>query len=92
MRISTARPFAGAGLLVLTALATAQCTRPAEAPVPVSPTAAQMGLTPVLTIQELMEHLIDPVADYIFDAVGADVTAKGVVETKPETEIGRAHV
>ena len=30
-----------------------------------------------------MEHIIDPTADWVFDAAVVDVTAKGVVETKP---------
>ena len=28
---------------------------------------------------------VDPIADNIFDAVGSDVTAKGLVETRPTT-------
>jgi hypothetical protein len=30
-----------------------------------------------------MEHIIDPTADWVFDAAVVDVTAKGIVETKP---------
>ena len=33
-----------------------------------------------------MENIIDPIADNVFDAVGTDVSAKGVVETKPVTD------
>ena len=33
-----------------------------------------------------MEHIIDPTADWVFDAAVVDVTAKGVVETKPLTD------
>jgi hypothetical protein len=40
-------------------------------------------LSPTLTVKELMEHIIDPTADWVFDAAVVDVTAKGVVETKP---------
>lgn len=87
MRNSPARALAGAGFVLLSALALPHCTPKPSAPqAAASPTAAQMGLTPVLSVQELMEHLIDPVADTIFDAVGSDVTANGVVETKPETD------
>jgi len=32
------------------------------------------------------QGVIDPIADNIFDAVGTDVTAKGVVETSPKTD------
>jgi hypothetical protein len=37
-------------------------------------------------VKELMEHIIDPTADWIFDAAVVDVTAKGSVETKPITD------
>jgi hypothetical protein len=30
-----------------------------------------------------MEHIIDPTADWVFDAAVVDVSAKGIVETKP---------
>jgi hypothetical protein len=40
----------------------------------------------VLTVKELMEHVIDPTADWIFDAAVIDVSAKGVVETAPVTD------
>ena len=43
-------------------------------------------LRTVVSIKELMENIIDPLADYVFDAVGTDVTAKGVVETRPVTD------
>ena len=33
-----------------------------------------------------MEHIIDPTADWVFDAAVVDVTAKGIVETKPLTD------
>ena len=48
--------------------------------------AAPSDLTPLVSIKELMENIIDPIADNIFDAVGTDVSAKGVVETKPVTD------
>lgn len=43
-------------------------------------------MTPVLTVQELMEHIIDPQADYVFNAVAYDVGPQGAVETKPTTD------
>ena len=42
--------------------------------------------TPVLSVKELMEHIVDPQADYVFDAVAVDVGPKGVVETMPTTD------
>ena len=44
------------------------------------------GVTPFVSIKELMENVIDPIADNIFDAVTFDLTPTGVVETKPVTD------
>ena len=43
-------------------------------------------VTPFVSIKELMENVIDPISDNIFDAVTVDVTSAGVVETKPVTD------
>ena len=48
--------------------------------------AADADIKPLVSIKELMENIIDPIADNIFDAVGTDVTAKGVIETVPKTD------
>jgi hypothetical protein len=37
-------------------------------------------------VKELMEQIVDPVADWVFDAAVIDVTEKGVVETVPLTD------
>jgi len=47
---------------------------------------APSALTPVLSVKELMQHIVDPQADYAFDAVVVDVGPKGVVETTPTTD------
>jgi hypothetical protein len=90
MRMSRGRVIAGAGLLFVCALASEQCTsEPATAPsattTPATPS-LESALVPTLSVKELMEHIIDPTADWVFDAVGADVTAKGITETKPVTD------
>jgi hypothetical protein len=53
-----------------------EATQPPSAPV----------FTPVLSVKELMEHIVDPQADYVFDAVGSDISPKGVVDIKPTTD------
>ncbi len=76
------RRLAGAGLLLFGTVALPSCASkaaPAAAAVPADVTA-------YVTIKELMENMIDPIADNIFDAVGSDVTDKGIVETKPVTD------
>ena len=72
------RFVAAAGLLVLGGLVSASCTSKASAP--------QAELKPIVSIKELMENIIDPIADNVFDAVGTDATEKGIVETKPRTD------
>jgi len=79
----TARRLASGAVLLL-ALFTSQCKSSPE------PTAegASLGadLTPLFSVKELMEHIIDPQADFIFEAVAVDVDARGVVETKPTSD------
>lgn len=76
------RLVVGTALLFAAALVV-QCSKadpPADAP------PADASLSPVLTVKELMEHMIDPTADWIFDAVAVDVSEKGAVETKPVSD------
>ena len=70
--------------LAVTVLVLAQCSQPA--PAPASNTTPAPPLTPVLSVKELMEHIIDPTADWIFDAAVVDVTATGVKTTVPTTD------
>ena len=74
--------FAVAGLLFLSAVASQQCTSTA-AP---APAAAQPDVAPIVSVKELMENIIDPIADNIFDAVATDATEKGVVDISPKTD------
>jgi len=78
--LTRGRLLAAAGLF----LAAATASRCTSAPPP--PAAAQPDLSPAVSILELMTHIVDPIADNIFDAVGTDVTAKGTVETRPTTD------
>ena len=70
------------------ALATAVCSTPAPAPAPQpSTTKPLLGeIAPLVSVKELMESMIDPIADNIFDAVWWDNTATGVVEHRPTTD------
>ena len=80
----SSRPFrliGVASLLLVGAAGTQYCSRPAAAPAGGAP-----DLKAVVSVKELMENIIDPIADNVFDAVGSDVTAKGIVETKPTTD------
>jgi hypothetical protein len=44
------------------------------------------GFIPDITVIEIMESIVMPSAQAIWDAVGVDVTAQGQIEKKPETE------
>jgi hypothetical protein len=73
-----------AGQVLLGAVLLQNCAvPPAEI---VNPAASEDALTPVLSVKELMEHIVDPIADWIFDAAVVDISEKGVVETKPLTD------
>jgi hypothetical protein len=80
------RLVAFGAVLLAAALATTVCSKPAPAPQP-SATRPLLGeITPLVSVKELMESMIDPIADNIFDAVWWDNTAQGVVEHKPTTD------
>jgi len=70
-------------VLCLGALAFSHCSRttPSQGP-------ALLGdMKPVVSVKELMEDMIDPASDSVFDAVGTDVNARGaIVEVAPKTD------
>ncbi len=71
-----------AGSLLTGALLVPGCGQPPSG----APAVAEApSFTPVLSVKELMEHIVDPTADWIFDAAVIDVSEKGTVETLPLT-------
>src|SRR5882724_917056 len=81
-----ARLISVAGLLFLGILTFSLCSKPAPAESPSLAAPLLSEMTPVVSVKELMEHMIDPLADNIFDAVWWDTTGKGVVEHRPQTD------
>ena len=76
-----------AGLLFVSALVSQQCSsKPTSATTtaatPVAPS-LDSSLAPTLSVKELMEHIIDPTSDWIFDAAVIEISHKGISETKP---------
>ena len=55
-----------------------------SSPKPAAPAAPVM--TPIVSVKELMRFDIDPVADYVFDAVTWDISKKGVIATEPKSD------
>lgn len=51
-----------------------------------APEADASGFIPDVSVAELMESVVMPAAQALWDAVGVNVTAEGVIETKPETD------
>jgi hypothetical protein len=78
----SSRLIAG-GLLVFAGAVVSQCSRPAPAPAPAT---QDNGPVPIVSVRELMTNILDPLADNVFDAVGTDVTEKGVVDHRPTTD------
>jgi hypothetical protein len=87
------RLLTAAGTLFVCAAVLSQCSSAAPPP-DATPAAAPdpAELTPVASVHELMRDVIDPVSDLIFDAVGTDVTDKGVVQVEPRTDEDWARV
>ena len=78
--------IAGAALLFVAALTAQHCSsKPSATSTAATPAAPSLdsSLAPTLSVKELMEHVIDPTADWIFDAAVIDISHKGTVETKP---------
>lgn len=82
MRISMLR-FGVAGVVLLLGLSASQCAKPE--PTAEAATVAS-DLKPIFSIKELMENIIDPQSDFIFDAVAVDIGEHGAIETKPTSE------
>jgi hypothetical protein len=81
----TSRTFywlVGAGACVLAAAACSS-PKPAAPAAPVSTTASQFRTT--ATIKDIMDSIVDPSADFLWDSVSTIVTRKGIDERRPRT-------
>jgi hypothetical protein len=86
MHTSPAQIIVSACVLFVCAVVSQQCSsQPAATTAAATPAAPSLdsSLAPTLSVKELMEHVIDPTADWIFDAAVIDISHKGVTETKP---------
>jgi len=85
-----------AGLLASTACAIAgvlAACAPADGPtVAAQPPAANTDFMPRATLAELMESVVMPAADVLWNAVAVNVTANGIEESAPETDEDWARV
>ena len=74
-KLKSGRLIAAAVLVFVIALVEQCSSKPAPVP-----------LTPIVSVKELMENIVEPTADVIFDSVVTTTNASGVVEIKPTTE------
>ena len=72
-------PFAAMLLVATSALSLAQCKKAPAA----NPTS---DYELVGTVHDIMEGIVDPSSDVLFDAVATDITAEGVNEKRPTTD------
>src|SRR5580765_8497037 len=86
--VSTGKILAASVVVFVAALLTS-CSTPASssASAPAGSTKPLWGtLEPVVTVKELMKHMIDPIADNVFESVKIVVTAAGTQEIQPRTQ------
>lgn len=74
----------GAKLCGLLALTVACSSKPA-------PAASQPGglwgdMKPIVSVKELMDGMIDPASDYVFDSIGTIITREKTTEIQPRTD------
>ena len=55
---------------------------------PVSPPATRLwgDMKPIVSVKELMDLMIDPASDYVFDSIGTIITREKTTEIQPRTE------
>ena len=81
----------GSIFCVMAAALTSACSsqKPAPAPAAAPPQTAPLwgDMKPVVSVKELMQYMIDPASDFIFDSVGTFIDPKGhVTEKAPKTD------
>ena len=88
------RPIAFWGLCVAggALIVAAACTPKAEAPAntsakPATQSTATADFRTTATIKDIMDSVVDPSADYIWDSVSTIVTRKGTEERRPRTDM-----
>src|SRR5262245_4170510 len=70
--------------LFATTLIATSCQGPQNA-APTKPDSAESDYRPASTIKEIMDSMVDYNADYLWDAVSTEYTAKGVIDQRPKT-------
>jgi hypothetical protein len=80
------RSFARVKLCALL-IVSAACSASNSAPVPSRPAAGLWGdMKPIVSVKELMDLMIDPASDYVFDSIGTIITNEKTTEIQPRTD------
>jgi hypothetical protein len=86
MTLSRLRLLAAVALPCAIAVTSIRCaSEPAAPAAPAQPEWSQ-SVTPVLSVRELMTDIVDPIADWVFDAAVVDVSDKGTATTAPTSD------
>jgi hypothetical protein len=99
MHLTSARAVFAAGIALSIGVLASSCSSAKSTPAQTSSTAAApknampnttplLGdMKPIVSVKELMQYMIDPASDYIFDSVKTFVQPNGkVVEVEPKTD------
>lgn len=73
----------GAFLLLTTGC---QASRPSAPAAGVQPASAESDFRPVSTIKDIMDAMVDYNADWLWDAVSTEYSAKGIIDRRPKTD------
>ena len=80
-------------VLLLAVIVACACSSPKSGPADSRTAAVPSGspplwgdLKPIVSVKELMRDMLDPAADYIFDAVKVEFTKTGTIERSPKTD------
>ena len=78
--------FVRTKLCALLVVSAAACSSSNSAPVSSPATRLWGDMKPIVSVKELMDLMIDPASDYVFDAIGTIITTEKTTEIQPRTE------
>ena len=84
--LSCKRSFFVRATLCALLISGAACSASNSAPAPAQPAALWGDMKPIVSVKELMDLMIDPASDYVFDSIGTIITREKTTEIQPRTE------
>jgi hypothetical protein len=73
-------------LCALLVVSAAACSTSNSAPAPSPATKLWGDMKPIVSVKELMDLMIDPASDYVFDSIGTIITREKTTEIQPRTD------